>query len=149
MTPWSGPKYSRIQMVALLAAAVFLTSLVWRFVGAQRSDGLHTVPHGADLKEAIENLRAELEEAATSRHDSSQPAVFELSTVDVELDVVAKTTDSATGKLEYQVVTAEMKHEIGSELTHKVTLHLSPLPEVLLTNQTEDKTLDSSDAIKE
>jgi hypothetical protein len=103
----------------------------------------HTVPRGSELTEAIENLRAELEETAIRRHDTSRPAVFELSNVDVELDVVAKTTDSVTGKLEYEVVTAEMKHEIGSELTHKVTLHLSPVPQVLLTNQAEDKTLDS------
>ncbi len=99
---------------------------------------------GLGLQTLVNQLRSELENMELARTTSGD--FFKLKDFDLELEFVVKRSSKETGKLEYQVVTAEMERELGSERTNKVTLHMEMAPKQTILNFPPETTLDSSGA---
>jgi Trypsin-co-occurring domain 2 len=125
-----------IIVTALISYQLFKRTLIRRDMEAQ----------GLGLQQVVEGLQNELENTELARINKARPAIFQLKDFDIELQVVAKVNDKISGKVEYQVVTAETEHEFGREATHKVTLHMGLAPQSLIQSSRPDPTLTESGA---
>jgi NTP-dependent ternary system trypsin peptidase co-occuring protein len=80
------------------------------------------------IEDLVNRLRGELEQMEVDRVAAGKSALFEVKNFDLELAFVIKESEKQSGKIEYEVVTAEMEREVGREQTHKIILHLDLVP---------------------
>jgi len=79
---------------------------------------------GIGLAEAIEQVRAELQRAATA--GASQPIRFKPSSVELSLEVAFERKASADAGVRVWVVSAGAKGELCSARTQRITVTLQP-----------------------
>lgn len=148
MGTFTSAKYSPRAVVIMLVLAIAVTAALTTLFRPRPLTALEAAGPALALDSVVNDLRDELESAELHRLKDGKPALFEVKDVDLELEVVAKSSNKLTGKVEYEVVTAEMEREIGKEATHKVTLHLELAPQAALQGVTTDPTLTSEGAKK-
>jgi hypothetical protein len=117
---------------------------------------LHYSPRGSLLStetklgvdEVVTQLKGELERMETERETSGAHPLFVLHDFDVELAFVVSRDASQKGKIEYQVVSAEMERKIATEQTHKIVLHMRLAPPSRLQSSTPTSNLSPEGAIR-
>ncbi len=80
------------------------------------------------IADLAQRVRAELEFMEADRLASGKDAVFQLKDFDLEISFVVKASQKSKGELSTEVVTVGAESEASREKTHKVTLHMIPIP---------------------
>lgn len=81
------------------------------------------------LKNLLNQVRAELEEAVAERKKTGRAPMFRVEDITLEINVTVKREESATGEMTGKLVVAEFKGEgrktTGTEQVHKITVRLT------------------------
>lgn len=81
------------------------------------------------LKNLLNQVRAELEEAVAERKKAGRAPMFRVEDITLEINVTVKREESATGEMTGKLVVAEFKGEgrktMGTEHVHKITVRLT------------------------
>jgi hypothetical protein len=99
----------------------------WSRIGAQPALPADA-GEGIGLSSLVNTVRSELVALQTERLQAGHEAVFSIDSFDLEIAFVVKQSDKTKGTVDAQVVTLETESEAVRERSHRVTLHLKPLP---------------------
>jgi hypothetical protein len=114
----------------VVIVAIVVVAGTWFIIMFRQQSAAIQQHENSDLgvEDLVNRLRGELEQMEEDRLSSGKPALFQVRNFDLELDFVIKSSQKQHGKIEYEVVTAEMEREFGNERTHKLTLHMELIP---------------------
>jgi hypothetical protein len=81
------------------------------------------------IKELVGDVKSELYQLEKDRVDKKEEALFEVTNFDLEISFIVRASSKQSGKVEYQVVTADTELQQGIEKIQKLTLHMKTVGE--------------------
>ncbi len=115
--------------LAVLAAVIwFLPALLHRLTGSAPRPGSESARRPLGIAQMIQDVRAELAEAEKAADANNEAKLFQARSFDLEVSFVASSVDTASGKVDYEVVTVENETTVSAETVQKLTLRFDAIP---------------------
>jgi Trypsin-co-occurring domain 2 len=113
--------FSMENTLVLLAGLLLSFVAIKRIISKKPSQGKDEPTLG--VQTLVENVKNDLEQIDIDRIKQNKAALFNVKTFDLEINFIAKKTNSSDAKFDYQVVTLGGGEEVSQEQVQKIMLH--------------------------
>jgi hypothetical protein len=112
-------------LVAAIAGSIGVGVWIGSAVSSRTAASVHSdVNGGIGIPQLVEQVRQELRQSDLQREKNHVPALFVAKSVDLEIAFVVSRSDELSSRVTLKVLDDSLRHEIGSEQTQRMTLHL-------------------------
>lgn len=138
---------NRSVSIKTCVGVVLFAGFAWfAFRALMRQPSRAAADQSLGVKELIDRVSAELDQVELARRNAGTEPVFKIDNFDLEIAFVIDDTSTTKGEAKYEVVTLGSETTNRRESIHRLTLHVSTIPEQAYTVNSSADHIDTSGA---